>query len=51
MTIEIFRLTGDGSGVNVYVIDTGIYPDHKYFNGRARVGFDAVDIDEQHVRI
>ena len=47
--IDNFRLAGNGSGVNVYVIDTGIYPDHEYFNRRARVGYDAVDIDEQHV--
>lgn len=34
--------TGDGSGVNVYVIDTGIYPESLYFNGRAEVVFDAI---------
>ncbi|XP_030842084.1 uncharacterized protein LOC578857 [Strongylocentrotus purpuratus] len=34
--------TGDGSGVNVYILDTGIYPSNTYFNGRASVGYDAV---------
>lgn len=27
---------GAGLGVNVYVLDTGIYTEHKYFQGRAR---------------
>lgn len=27
---------GAGLGVNVYVLDTGIFTDHKYFQGRAR---------------
>ena len=30
-----------GSGVDVYVLDTGIYTDHLAFNGRARIGFSA----------
>jgi len=33
----------DGRGVNVYVIDTGIYLDHVEFQRRATWGFDAVD--------
>ena len=32
---------GGGTGVNVYIIDTGIYPGHEYFTGRAQVGFDS----------
>ncbi|XP_072177668.1 extracellular serine proteinase-like [Diadema setosum] len=36
------EFTGDGSGVSVYVLDTGIYPDNIYFAGRAQVGYDAV---------
>jgi subtilisin family serine protease len=31
-----------GSDVNVYVIDTGIYADHRDFGGRASVGTDTV---------
>ncbi|XP_030841932.1 uncharacterized protein LOC115924191 [Strongylocentrotus purpuratus] len=34
--------TGDGSGVNAYILDTGIYPSNSYFNARATVGYDAV---------
>jgi len=34
---------GDGSGVNIYVIDTGIYPESMYFNGRASVAYDSVN--------
>ncbi|XP_072049052.1 extracellular serine proteinase-like [Amphiura filiformis] len=34
---------GDGSGVNVYIIDTGVYQDHQYFGGRARFAYDATD--------
>lgn len=30
-----------GSGVTVYVIDTGIRPSHNEFGGRASVGYDA----------
>ncbi|XP_072177252.1 aqualysin-1-like [Diadema setosum] len=33
---------GNGDGVNVYVVDTGIYPESKYFAGRASVAFDAI---------
>lgn len=31
----------DGSGVNAYVIDSGVSPQHPDFEGRAKVGFDA----------
>ena len=34
---------GDGTGVTVYVIDTGIRLTHRDFGGRATSGFDAVD--------
>ncbi|XP_072036869.1 aqualysin-1-like [Amphiura filiformis] len=33
--------SGNGTGVNVYVIDSGIYTQHEYFEGRARFGYDA----------
>jgi subtilisin family serine protease/regulation of enolase protein 1 (concanavalin A-like superfamily) len=36
---------GDGAGVNVYVIDTGIRPMHVTFTGRASVAGDFVDDD------
>lgn len=36
---------GDGTGVNVYVIDTGIYPDSLYFGGRATAAFDSDPIE------
>nr|XP_054765918.1 aqualysin-1-like [Lytechinus pictus] len=35
--------TGDGTGVNVYIVDTGIYPGSLYFNGRAEVAFDSIE--------
>ncbi|KAJ8049515.1 hypothetical protein HOLleu_02293 [Holothuria leucospilota] len=35
-----------GSGVSVYVIDTGINPTHVDFGGRAEVGFDTVGTRE-----
>lgn len=38
-----FAPPGDGAGVTVYVIDTGIRLSHKDFGGRAVSGFDAVD--------
>lgn len=31
-----------GSGVNAYIIDTGIRPTHNEFGGRASIGYDAV---------
>ncbi|MDH7515398.1 MAG: S8 family serine peptidase [Bacteroidota bacterium] len=35
----------DGSGVTVYIIDTGIRPDHVEFYGRVLTGYDFVDND------
>jgi subtilisin family serine protease len=37
-----FTYTNTGSGVNAYIIDTGIRFDHVEFGGRAVTGFDAV---------
>lgn len=37
-----YTYTSTGSGVNVYVIDTGIRVTHTQFGGRAAVAFDAV---------
>jgi subtilisin family serine protease len=36
---------GPSSGVNVYVIDTGVRISHSDFGGRAKYGYDAVDGD------
>eukprot|EP00057_Strongylocentrotus_purpuratus_P030987 XP_783267.2 PREDICTED: cuticle-degrading serine protease [Strongylocentrotus purpuratus] len=37
-----YSFSGNGSGVNVYVLDTGIYPQSVYFGGRAQVAYDAI---------
>ena len=37
----IYNYNNTGSGVTVYVLDTGIYYDHNDFGGRASFGFDA----------
>ncbi|MFE4828752.1 S8 family peptidase [Streptomyces sp. NPDC056672] len=37
-----FTVTGTGSGVTAYIIDTGIETAHSEFGGRATVGFDAI---------
>ncbi len=37
-----YNAPNDGSDVNVYVIDTGIYAEHGDFGGRASVGTDTV---------
>ncbi|HEU4388575.1 MAG TPA: S8 family peptidase [Blastocatellia bacterium] len=39
---QAYSYTTTGSGVNVYIIDTGIRRTHTQFGGRAFVGFDAV---------
>jgi subtilisin family serine protease len=38
----IYSYTTTGSGVNAYIIDTGIRRTHTQFGGRAVIGFDAV---------
>jgi len=38
-----YRFVNNGSGVTVYVIDSGIYYDHNEFEGRASFGFDVID--------
>jgi subtilisin family serine protease len=38
-----YGYTADGTGVNAYIIDTGIRFSHSEFSGRAVSGFDAVD--------
>ena len=38
----LYHYSGDGSGVNVYVVDTGIRTTHIEFGGRAMSAFDAV---------
>ncbi|MFE4174561.1 S8 family peptidase [Streptomyces sp. NPDC056909] len=37
-----FTVTGTGSGVTAYIVDTGIETAHSEFGGRATVGFDAI---------
>jgi len=39
---QVYSYTATGSGVNAYIIDTGIRVTHTQFGGRASVGFDAV---------
>ncbi|KAJ8019624.1 Tolloid-like protein 2 [Holothuria leucospilota] len=38
-------IDGTGSGVNVYIMDSGIYPEHNDFEGRAEIAFDALGGD------
>ncbi|MBB5959441.1 subtilisin family serine protease [Saccharothrix tamanrassetensis] len=40
-----YSYTSTGSGVNVYVVDTGVRISHRDFGGRAKNGYDAVDRD------
>lgn len=37
-----YTFAGTGQGVNAYVIDTGIYPSHADFKGRASAAYDAL---------
>ncbi|MGB1251330.1 MAG: S8 family serine peptidase [Candidatus Promineifilaceae bacterium] len=37
---------GDGSGVHVFIIDTGIFSTHEEFTGRIGVGYDFVNEDD-----
>ena len=41
----MLNISDDGTGVNVYIIDTGILPTHNDFNGRGKVFYDALDGD------
>ena len=40
-----YSFEGTGLGVNAYVIDTGIYPSHADFTGRATAAYDALGGD------
>ncbi|XP_071490696.1 extracellular serine proteinase-like [Diadema antillarum] len=42
---DVFYPMGDGSGVDVYVIDTGINADHVDFGERGFIGYDALGGD------
>jgi len=37
-----YAYTATGSGVNAYIVDTGILPTHTEFEGRASIGYDAI---------
>ncbi|XP_033629198.1 extracellular serine proteinase-like [Asterias rubens] len=37
-----YKPLNDGQGVTVYVLDSGILPNHEEFDGRARVGYDVL---------
>jgi subtilisin family serine protease len=39
----VYSSTPTGQGVNVYIVDTGILPNHVEFGGRATADFDDVD--------
>lgn len=38
-----FSYDGDGSGITVFMLDSGIRPDHVEFRGRVAAGFDAIN--------
>jgi subtilisin family serine protease len=40
---QTYTYNADGKGVHAYIIDTGIAISHSEFNGRADVGFDALN--------
>lgn len=42
---ERYVYDGDGAGVHVYIIDTGIRATHSEFSGRVGAGFDFIDND------
>jgi len=37
-----FTASANGAGVDVYIVDTGVYPTHTDFSGRLRSGFSAI---------
>lgn len=41
----VYNIQGDGTGVNIYIADSGIRTSHNEFGGRARCGLDAVNED------
>lgn len=38
----IYKYSATGSGVNVYIIDTGVFANHNEFSGRMRTGYSAI---------
>mmetsp|Transcript_31826 Transcript_31826/g.50801 ORF Transcript_31826/g.50801 Transcript_31826/m.50801 type:complete len:487 (+) Transcript_31826:242-1702(+) len=38
-----FNASHTGRGVNIYILDTGIYPSHSDFGGRAQIGRDYIN--------
>ncbi|WP_405009027.1 S8 family serine peptidase [Kitasatospora sp. NBC_01539] len=40
-----YTYPNDGSGVTIYVVDTGVYLQHPSFEGRATSGYDFIDND------
>lgn len=40
---DMYQWKYDGTGVEVYIVDTGILMEHEEFQGRARCAFDIVD--------
>ena len=43
----VYSYNSEGKGVNIYVLDTGINPNHSEFTGRVGNGYDFVDNDSQ----